>query len=72
METERLIPKQFTVKFLDKCEWQKGFKLDINMAGLVCMEGGPRTVKVLVLECICGSQERARASALGCAPECSG
>jgi len=44
METERLIPKQFTVKFLDKCEWQKGFKPDIN-TGLVCYAWGSKNSK---------------------------
>jgi hypothetical protein len=35
MDTVRMVPryahhKPFTIKFPEKCEWQKEFKLDIN------------------------------------------
>jgi hypothetical protein len=49
VETERMIPiyayhKPFTVKFPDKCEWQKGFQPDINR-GLVWYSHESKTNK---------------------------
>jgi hypothetical protein len=62
--------KPITVKFLDKCEWQNGFKVDIK-GGLALTRKGPGSIKGLVMECIGGAREGGIDSAVGSTPQYS-
>jgi hypothetical protein len=50
--------KPITAKFLDSCELQNGFKLDVKGAW-PCTRKGPRLIKGLGIECLVGLEKEA-------------
>jgi hypothetical protein len=54
----------FTVKFPNKCEWQKEYNAD-SKGGLVWYKDGSKTNKALVPGCIDGTFKRGYSFSLG-------